>query len=450
MPSCDPNDLLEAAKCLQCFDLKTLGGVKIFLLCALVIPVPPTPDAPTNPDIDATSTDGHLIVTWTQTTAPDTNEVWVSRNGGAYVLLTSVAGNVTQAIDATAMANLDQWTYKIRAVKGGNSSAFTSTVSAIKNFSKNATADVTFSFPDLVFAIGGFTVLSCAALTSISAPLCHTFTGALSIQGNNVLASVNLASLKTMTGGIIIFSNPLLSALTLNTLISTGGSISITSNAVLAAVSLPALTSTGANLNVSTNGAITSISIPALTSLSGSFDIGNNASLTSINFLAIQSIGLGLTIGSNPLLSSVTMNALQSIGGGVAIGSNSGLNSISFPSLTTVVGTPIDCSNNLSLTTASFPSLGALPVGCDFLFNDCTLLNTISVPAIDFGNNTIIDFSNDALLVASVDQVLRRGVLGTLTGADIEMTGGTNATPGVQGLLDKAALIIAGNTVNTN
>jgi len=72
------------------------------------------------------------------------------------------------------------------------------------------------------------------------------------------------------------------------------------------------------------------------------------------------------------------------------------------------------------------------------------------MPNVIFSDGSLMTFDFDSLDVASVNQILRRGVVSGTTTSDYELANGANAAPAGQGLIDKATLIGAGNTVNTN
>jgi hypothetical protein len=64
--------------------------------------------------------------------------------------------------------------------------------------------------------------------------------------------------------------------------------------------------------------------------------------------------------------------------------------------------------------------------------------------------DAVIGLENDALDVATVNAILARCVAAGLTTASIDLSGGTNAAPAGQGILDKATLIGNGCAVSTN
>lgn len=80
----------------------------------------------------------------------------------------------------------------------------------------------------------------------------------------------------------------------------------------------------------------------------------------------------------------------------------------------------------------------------------CASLTSVLVPNWVPTDGTTIAFNNCALDVTSVDLILHRCVLAGLTSATIDLSGGTNATPSVTGLADKATLIGNGCSVTTN
>lgn len=123
------------------------------------------------------------------------------------------------------------------------------------------------------------------------------------------------------------------------------------------------------------------------------------------------------------------------------------ITSISFPLLTYssasfgVVGL-----NNL--TTLSAPSLTT--AGAVVVASECP-----SLPSLDWSNWEPLDggallFNACAFNQATVDLVLARCRLFGLSTTTIALGGGSNSTPSAQGLLDKAALVLAGCVVTTN
>ncbi len=126
------------------------------------------------------------------------------------------------------------------------------------------------------------------------------------------------------------------------------------------------------------------------------------------------------------------------------------MTSISIPVLVRVGLSLVIAGCNLSSFSA--PALTTLGFngGGDFDLDNNAHLTTVSIPALVFPNGHLVDASGCALTAASVNGILRRCVVSGLTTSDIELAGGTNAAPSGQGVADKATLIAAGNTVNTN
>jgi len=152
---------------------------------------------------------------------------------------------------------------------------------------------------------------------------------------------------------------------------------------------------------------------------------------------------------------SVTFQNLLSVGGAttgyILLNGNTNLTTISFPQLSSV-SAYINLSGCTALTTLNIPALSS--VGRWMNVSGCTSLSHI---AFNSGLSWVtgqpqpFDFSACALDAATVNAVLHMGVVGGLTtGDEIDLNGGTNAAPTGQGIIDKATLIAAGCTVNTN
>lgn len=84
-----------------------------------------------------------------------------------------------------------------------------------------------------------------------------------------------------------------------------------------------------------------------------------------------------------------------------------------------------------------------------------TMGNWFNAAATALGNTTIwFSFAGNDLTQAAVDSILA-GIGSVWAGHDpvtatLTLTGGTNATPSAQGLIDKAALVANGWTVTNN
>lgn len=121
---------------------------------------------------------------------------------------------------------------------------------------------------------------------------------------------------------------------------------------------------------------------------------------------------------------------------------------LSFPNL---VSSDFDfgfiINDNISLVTVNFPRLTGAP-GC--LIRNNTVLQTIDFSSFVFSNGQSYDFSGNALDATTVNALLARAVLSGVTTCTIDLTGGSSSAPTGQGIADKTALNLAGNTVTTN
>jgi len=144
-------------------------------------------------------------------------------------------------------------------------------------------------------------------------------------------------------------------------------------------------------------------------------------------------------------LTSVSLPLLKIVDGVLGLGGDS-MTTISLPSLKTV--SEFDSGVNALLTTVSLPALTSIQM---LAGASCNLLTSFSMPLVIFANGPFsLDLTVCALNAASINQILARGVASNLNGYDFELTGGTNAAPSGQGVVDKATLIGQGNIVNTN
>lgn len=400
----NPQILFNEAKCYLCFEISEDEALELALLARIVasgLGSCTAPSAPTNLLISPGSSNGNIILNWSQGSAPQTNQIWRSTdNGATFTLLSTVAGAVTTFIDASVVPVGGQWYYEVRGCNSTCCSAFTDPAGIFRDFQKTVnTGLVTFSFPFLQFHIGDFQIASQAATTTISVPKLHTCTGEFSANNDNVLTTLVTTSLKT-ANDIAIFTNPSLTG-----------------------VSLPALTSTASFFAVNDNLVMTSLSLPLLVSVGSSFEAHDNAAMTTLSVPVLATVGTFLNAGTNAALLSFSFPSLVSAGGDIT-GGASGLTSMSMPVYTVMNG--------------------------NLLFDTCGVLVTVSIPNIIFQDGSTITFDSDLLNVASVNQVLARGVASGTTTADYELNTPGNAAPAGQGAIDKATLIGLGNTVNTN
>lgn len=387
--TCDPNTISRAASCLRCLTDGQLMQIKTYLMCRWVAAAGGVaPGSPTGIDINGPlSSQTNVVVIWNNPSPNGTtNEIWKSTDGINFVLFATVAGNVSQKVDTTGMPANSIWYWKVRSCNGSSCSAFTSPVSVSFNYVSPNVAAI--SFPTLVIAFGSFQADGLAALASVSLPVLRQVFLNLDLANNPNLTTVSLTSLATV-----------------------GNALFLGSDNITGALSLPALTLIGADLQIQGNLLMTSVSAPNLTSVGGNFVAQSQSGLTSITLTLLHDVGVIQTSGR------------------LYFDACTALTTINLPALVQVWGDGTD-----ELTTQG-----------------STLLSTWNAPnwlPNDFGNT--IDFQACALNVASVNQILARGVAAGVTIDDFELAGGTNAAPAGQGIVDKATLIGLGNTVNTN
>lgn len=189
-------------------------------------------------------------------------------------------------------------------------------------------------------------------------------------------------------------------------------------------------------------------SFPTLTSVNR-FDFHSDPVVTSISFPSLTSIGDFFDVDSCPLLTTLSLPVLTSAGAnGIDIDSCPNLATVNLQSLVSIAAVGFygnDCTSLVLLNLTSLVSNGGPTI-----FNGCTSLTTVTVPNWIPSDPTTIRFDNCALLAASVNQILARCVASGMVASTIDLSGGTNAAPTGQGIIDKAALIAAGNSCVTN
>jgi hypothetical protein len=241
-----------------------------------------------------------------------------------------------------------------------------------------------------------------------------------------------------------------------------------------AATSLDLFTFGGQSLTNGFGAPVTTVQFPGLTTVTTFFELFDNTTITSIALDVLASTGSYLDVSGNTSLVSFTAPLLATIGGYFAInqaliitlalpmlvsvsgnftagtlasGNCPNVTSISLPSITTIGGF-IDCSTNPALTSISLPSITTIGGNIDCSANPA--LTSFSAPAWLPTDGSHIDFNVDGLDVTSVNLILARCVASGVTACNIDLSGGTSAAPAGQGIIDKAALILAGNGVVTN
>lgn len=379
---------------------------QVFLAASRVGNSLPPPGAPTNPQLINYSAD-QVRFSWSQGTPPDTNEVWVSRNGAPYVLLISVAGGVTSYDDPTNMIAGDDWTYKVRAVVSGVPTAFTTPITVLFNYSIDAGA-TDFIRPDVVLIVGDFFNYN-----------------------EYALGPVDLSGLLLVTGSVdFILDDPLggATSIDMSSVIAIGGHFNIQNLDFLTSLNLGSLVTVGDYLAFPGSGydSLVNVDVSSLVSCAGSLDFSNHAVLPGISF-----------------------NSLVSVGGYMAGVSNFISASLVTPLLATV-GFDLDADSCPLMPSYDFPSL--IFIGNTFLVNDCNL-SSLNIPNVLFGTDATFSIAFNPLPDApkGVNLFLARCVASGLTSSFINAGGIGPAAPTGQGLIDKATLeSFLGNTVITN
>ena len=178
----------------------------------------------------------------------------------------------------------------------------------------------------------------------------------------------------------------------------------------------------------------------------------------------------GGTLPDLTYATSYTINFITTLTDTLVFPVSSNGYTISFPNLTTV-STNFDCSGNTVMTSLGLAALSSIDgqfiadsstalisidlsslvsVSLDFTAIGCSSLTTLLVPIWLPTDGTNISLSGCALDAATVNLILARCVAAGVTTCTIDLSGGTNSPPTGQGILDAAALVLAGNTVTTN
>jgi len=169
---------------------------------------------------------------------------------------------------------------------------------------------------------------------------------------------------------------------------------------------------------LSFNSALVSISLTTLESVF-SLTIGDNDLLETINLSGLKFTNRA-TVSSNPLLTSINLSAFENTNG-LEISSNDIIESISIAALTYAKG--ILVSNNAALETI-------------------TANSNLACPNQDYTGNALLEATVDNLLDIADNSGVLNGIFA--------IEGGTNAAPSVAGLASKSNLVGKGWTVTNN
>ena len=191
----------------------------------------------------------------------------------------------------------------------------------------------------------------------------------------------------------------------------------------------------------------TAVSQPTWQIAFGDFAPDDPSNLTSAQFPGLKRTG-NLYMDTCALLTSTSYNfdSLVKVYG-TANFAFSGMAILALPSVTDIDGI-LECGLMPNLTTLSAPAL--VNVNGDINADGCTSLVNVDLSSLIMQNGRSYNFDNCALSAASVNHILARAVASGVTSASIVMDNGTSVAPTGQGILDKAALLLAGNNVDTN
>jgi len=191
----------------------------------------------------------------------------------------------------------------------------------------------------------------------------------------------------------------------------------------------------------------TTFSFGQPTTVAGVVDF-KNSTFTSLEMRLLSSVGGNMTIFNCANVVTLSFPALATVGGFIDFDGNTLFTTLLLPSLVTV-GDELDVPDNPVLSGLSLPSLTTVASHLDA--SNCPSLDTFSAPLWLPTNGKNIMFTGDSLDAASVNHILARAVANpAYVSGTINVSGGTNAAPTGQGILDKATLIGRGCTVTTN
>lgn len=469
-----------------------------------------TPAVPTG--LVATPGDNHVLLTWNlSSTATSYNIKRSLVTGGPYVTIgTSGAGTYD---DLTAV-NGTPYFYVVSAVNFAGESANSSEVTAtpFDPFVNNITL-VHTSGPNTVINAPAGAYNFSVTVPQVTEIHCHSAPGVTSITCATPNAALLVVDIKDCDGIDMDFHDTPLTTINLDTFVSIGtlnvtnctsmGSLSA-ANLVsiddlnadtcgLASINWPNLVSAD-NINLNLCPGLLAASFNSLVSVGVNF-VCTSGGVISFDLSSLQTVGNYLLLNTNADLLVVDLPALTSVGGLLYLQDCPALTSISAPSLLTVPQLYFDRDH--SLTSADFSALtnidylsmfqceslltmtfndildisgqvdaydctslvswtapvmtgSGISTGGGLAYNGNTSFTTYNAPNVGFGDGFDITFFGCALTQASVDLILARCVASGLTTNNIDLSGGTNATPSAAGLLDVATLIGNGCSVTTN
>lgn len=370
------------------------------------------------------------------------------RNNGVMVsiaapLLATVSGDIfcrfASSLSSTDFTDLTSVTNINFEFSGGFACSFPSltTVSGSMEFTSSSISSLD---ANSLTSIGvELNLTSCGNLMTLSMTSLTTV-GVDILIDCNLLTTITLTSLQTVSSGTnavvtqFQITAPNLTSLDLSNLTSiglasSGASFGLTlSVASLVTMSLPKLSSVAAATSIFCNSGPVNFSAPLLVTTDGDIDFDNNTLLASLSLPAYQTNGELFDLHNCTALTTLSLPSLVSVVDTLRFDGCTALTSVSCPSLTTI------------------SNIGLNPFGSA----NCPLLTSTNFPVLVCADGLVYDLAGCALVAASVNQMLHRGVVSGTTTGTYNLNGGTNAAPSGAGVGDKATLIGLGNTVNTN
>jgi hypothetical protein len=323
-----------------------------------------------------------------------------------------VPGDISNGSIAQCTFNGNIWILLTPALSagGGNGDTFASGISLLQ----------------IAIPTGGYTLVTTALETTLDFSSLVVATGSFGGTFPNA-TSINLDNLTTATGNF----NPdidVVTALDLPLLATIGGFFDVNDTTALS-FTAPSLTDVTGNMNAIFNGA-TTLDLTALTTVGGYFSLSYGGG--TVDLSALVSVGGKFTL-TLPNVTSIDLSALTTITGVLSMNNFALVSTVDFPSIVTIgLGIQPDFIGMAGVQNFSLGS-GLLLVGGD-----------VEMKSAAFTQATV-----DGILVslAALD-----GTGGTTSydNHDVDLSGGTSATPSATGLTAKATLILRGNTVTTN
>lgn len=190
-----------------------------------------------------------------------------------------------------------------------------------------------------------------------------------------------------------------------------------------------------------------------------SYDYSQSSDLQEIHWNVITKISrASVTFADSPALILAEFLALTQL---ESISSDAGELIISGCDLMTILRLPVlsaignagtldfgDCTTLVTLNLGSLTTIGS---SVDLVGAGCTILSSPVIGNFVSGNNSSINFFGCALTATVVNHILARCVASPLfTTGTVDLSGGTNAAPTGQGIIDSATLTGRGCTITTN